>query len=121
MALGFNEIDARNKALNNHRSEAKDFQLKQQQATGQKMSELAAHPLWEVYGRHVESVKAFNEASVKADEAKLLHEYLNAEDYAKLKISLAYKHGAIQSLTTALTIAKTLIEQGEKAAEELKL
>ena len=84
---------------------------------GNTLSELRADPRWEVYGRYIEQERAKNEASAKAQERALLDMVnpMPALDELKAKLRLAHNQGAMEAYKVALEIAKTLIEQGEKA------
>lgn len=91
-----------------------------QSALGQKMSELTADPRWEIYGRALEQAKEIHERRIEAADQTLLGEFLDTVNYGKVKVARAYAEGYAKALAFALTAAKELIEQGEKATEELK-
>lgn len=99
---------------------ARITQLKAQHGVGQKVSELLTDPRWELWGRHVEAVRESYQRKLDAATAKILSDSLSDEDFRRVKLERAKWAEAVTALTTALTIAKTLIENGEKAAGELK-
>lgn len=98
-------------------------QFRQQQATGETISRLTANPDWEVYGRYVERERKRHEESAKNQEAKLLDMVnpLPPHEELKVKMQLAHNRACVEMCDTILGFAKVLIEQGEKAAEQLSL
>jgi hypothetical protein len=94
-------------------------QLRERQVVGQKISELLADPRWEIYGRHVEAVRDSYQRRLDAVGADLLTQFYSETEYMKKRCEYAQAKEAVKALDTALTIAKTLIEQGEAAAAEI--
>ena len=96
-------------------------QLRSREQLGLKMSQLTAHPDWEVYGRYLEAERAKNETSAKAQERALLDmtNPLLPHDELKAKLWFAHNQGAVEAYNVALNIAKVLIEKGEKAKEQI--
>ena len=94
-------------------------QLRSRGQLGLKMSQLTAHPDWEVYGRYLEAERAKAEAHAKALERVLLNlaNPPSPQDELKAKLALANHLGAFEAFNYALNIAKVLIEQGEEAAK----
>lgn len=104
-----------------NRKQARVHQLRAQQATAQKISELVADPRWEVYGRHVEAIRDLYTRKRDAASAKLLGKVLPRDEYVEAAVDMASHAAAVRALNEALTVAKTLIEHGEKAVEALKI
>lgn len=96
------------------------FQLRERQAVGRKMSELVADPRWEQYGRHLDAIKESYIRRNGVATAKLTGNLLLGDEYLQVKMEQLRTEEAIKALNTALKIAKTLIEEGEKATEDLK-
>jgi hypothetical protein len=99
------------------------LKLEQAQAQGEQMSVLTATPEWESYGRKLEAeisrAKAIKERIEKLflDPSKVL----SPADYMEAKIHQGQAAAYLDALNFALNVAKTLIEQGEKAVAELNL
>lgn len=116
----FFEIARHNKAQDEYlRLRHAEF-LKERVYTAQQMSELATDPRFERWGREVETQKRQAETRAKACEQQLLGSYLTPDQYNKVKCEHATWTGMVQAFDMALVVAKTMIEMGEKAAEELK-
>ena len=118
------------------RSDLKDFRarreveanakrLPQLQAVKERasqMSALMADPKWEIYGLYVETERDKNAASAKAQEKAFmdLTNPMLPQDELKAKLRYAHNQGALEAYNVALNIAKILIEQGEKAEEQIQ-
>ena len=119
------ERDELNEYRARREAEANAKRLPQLQAVKERasqMSALMADPRWEVYGRHIEAERAKNEASAKAQERALMDmtDPLSPQDELKAKLRLAHNRGATEAYGVALNIAKILIEQGDKAEEQIR-
>lgn len=97
------------------------FQLRAKMEAHQKISELIADPRWELWGRHIEAMRDVHQAKATTTSKRLIAEFLQGEEYMKVKMAQIEADAAVKALNQALLVAKTLIEQGEKAAEELKI
>ena len=95
-------------------------QLRGHVAVADKVSQLVSDPRWEVWGRHVEAIKDYYAKRQAVAAAKLLTETLSGDEYVKAKVAHASSLEAVKVLDYALNMAKTLIEQGEKALAELR-
>ena len=120
MSLSFEEIQAQQRPQREQARADHVRQLRERQEVGQKMSELMADPRWEIWGRHLESMRDQAKDRLALIEIKLTSEVLSPDEYLRVKVSQAQARGMWQSYNNALLLAKTLIEQGEKAVEELK-
>ena len=102
------------------RKAARIFQLRAKIEAAQKVSELVADPRWELWGRHIEAMRDAHQVQASSARWRLCAKFLQGEEYLKVKIVQVEEDAAVKALNQALLVAKTLIEQGEKAAEELK-
>ena len=94
-------------------------QLRSREQLGLRMSQLTAHPDWEIYGRYLEAERAKAEAYCKVVERALLNlaNPLLPQDELKAKLNLANHQGVLEAFNYALNIAKVLITDGEEAAK----
>jgi hypothetical protein len=122
MALSFEELrqmqkfnqDADMRELRIHR-------LKQNQAEALKVSNLIQDPNWEIFCRYAEHLQREYEARAERQKEILFGGYLPPEKYNHVFIELSREQAFANGIKVTLTIAKTIVEQGEKAAAELKL
>lgn len=91
------------------------------QAEATSMSALLTDPNWERYGRHIEAELGAALNLAKDCERRLTDVLtpLDPAHEAQTKAQLAYSRGAMHAYTTALSIAKDLINKGERAGEML--
>jgi len=94
--------------------------LREVQALGEVVSELQADPRWERFGRPIESALRQAEQMVTEMEHKLAGVYLPPDEYAKTKMFQAKYQGRAEAFREVLNAAKTLIEAGNQAKEELE-
>ena len=85
---------------------------------GDSISRLKADPNWEIYGRYIEGQIKSHQLQANSCEDKLLNMFLKPEDYGQIKVKHTYNQGWVDALEFCLSIAQTLIEEGEKALEE---
>lgn len=102
------------------RKAARIFQLRAKMEAHQKVSELVADPRWEFWGRHIEAMRDAHQARATTASRRFIAEFLQGKEYVKVKMAQVEADSAVRALNQAILVAKTLIEQGEKAAEELK-
>lgn len=121
MSLSYEEVQAQRSVPNASANDQRIRQLRERQATGQKISELVADPRWEIFGREIESIRATYERRSEAAKVKLLNHLLLGDEYLQTKMEQAQADAAATALTLILGRAKVLIEQGEQAMNELKL
>ena len=87
------------------------------QGVGSVMSELQADPKWAVYGNHLEEIKRrYKDQQAGAERLLLDGKFMNNEEYGRVKLQQAECKGTVKGIEIALSIAKDLIENGEKAA-----
>ena len=98
------------------------FNLREQKKVGETMAQLIQDERWHLYVSHIETVKARYEESLKLIERKLLDgTFLDSTQYGQQKMSqIAYK-ARIEAFDFVWKLAETLVNRGEKAAEELAL
>ena len=101
--------------------QARIHQLKAQQATAQKISELVGDPRWETWGRHVEAIRDSYERQRNTAREKLTEKFLVGDDYLTTKMEQVKADAAFRAINECLRVAKVLIENGEKAVEALKI
>jgi hypothetical protein len=95
-------------------------QLRIMQGVGQVVSRLKADDRWRVYGEHVEAVEQRYREMAERAAAKLLNgEFLDAKEYGVTKTEHVRASAWAEALKFAVDIAQVLVEQGDKAGEEL--
>ena len=98
----------------------RQFRLQSVKAAGENVSELQADPRWEKFFRPIEAQSENLKHGLVAIERKLTGDYLPSEEYANAKIAQARVQGQIAGFDYVIGLAKTLIEAGNKAKEELE-
>ena len=98
----------------------RQFRLQSVKAAGENVSELQADPRWEKFFRPIEAQSENLKHNLANVERKLSGAYLPPEEYTKTKIAQAGIQGQISSFDYVINLAKTLIEAGNKAKEELE-
>lgn len=97
-------------------------QIRHQVRVAAVMSELQADPRWELWGNHVEAVKAeYKRQEGGYTQALAGNEFLEPKRYGQLKLSQAEARGVVKGIEIAMNMAKVLIERGEAAIKELEL
>jgi len=96
-------------------------QLKTAQYVGEEISGLVSDPRWELYGRHINSLVKFHAAARDRYQAEIDKGIFDPQKYTETLCRKQEHAAAARAYETALTVAKTLIESGAKAAEELKV
>ena len=120
MGYSFEEIQALQKPQRESARQAHIEQLQARASVGQKISELQADPRFEVWGRHVEAMKAIAQQRLDTVEHELTsNKLLRHDEYISYKIMQSSARGEVLAYNNALSVAKTLIEQGESALKEL--
>jgi hypothetical protein len=117
MAYGLEDLTPHIKKLEKDQQLKVLDRLRLAEGVGSVMSELQADPKWAIYGNHLEELKQRYKLQQEGAERLLLDgKFMNNEEYGRAKLNQAECKGMVKGIELALSIAKELIESGEKAA-----
>lgn len=120
MALDIEDYAPQLKAKAAERQKERTFQLGSQERKGQQMRELVVDERWESYTNDIESLVNLANRSIEA--AKMVLEgpkFLTAEQYGQARLDLERFKARKEAYSFVVKLIQALINQGEKAAEEL--
>jgi hypothetical protein len=120
MSYSFTEIAKRNRALVLSNENLFERQLKEKIHSGQEMAELTSDPRFMRWSLEVQKMRDHALVQTKQREEQLLASLLPQDEYVRVKLEQAAFRATAQAYEMALHVAKRIIEEGEKAAEELK-
>jgi hypothetical protein len=120
MSYSFSEIAKRHKELLTSYP-SRTVELKEKIHSGQEMAELTSDPRFMRWSLEVQKMRDHALAQTKQREERLLASLLSQDDYISVKLEQAAFRATAQAYEMALHVAKRIIEEGEKAAEELKI
>ncbi len=119
MSYSFTEIAKHNKTAIVITKADQERALKEKIHSGQEMAELVSDPRFMRWGLEVQRLRDHALAQTKQREATLLAALLPRDEYITVKLEQAAFRATAQAYDIALHVAKRIIEEGEKAAEEL--
>jgi hypothetical protein len=99
-------------------SEARKQQLGQQAQVGKVISELLADPKWEMYARHVESLR--EAAAMRADAAqKRVMDSCSQEMLITGRVAHAKAKAEADTYAICLNLVESLVKTGQLALEQI--
>ncbi len=95
-------------------------QLRQQVGAGTAVSEIQGDSKWSVYLNHMNSLIESAEQQVRGYEQALSSgDFLGGKAYGQAKVKLSDSRGFLKGLKQSTDLLTVLINQGEKAAEQI--
>ncbi len=119
MSFSFSEIADRNKKLIANHQAAFTRSLKEQVHSGQEMTALISDPRFMRWSIEVQKMRDHALAQTRQREERLLAALMPQDEYIAVKLEQAAFRATAQAYENALHVAKRIVEEGEKAAEEL--
>ena len=120
MPIDLEDYAPRLQARAAEQKEEKIFQLQSQHRVGLQMRELMLDERWASYVKHIESL--VNAANHNFELGKTLLDgpkFLTPEQYGQQKLDIERHRAKKDAYCFVLNLAQMLVNQGEKAAEEL--
>ncbi len=120
MTIQLEDIAPQLKAEKEQRDSVRLEQLRQQVGAGTAVSEIQGDSKWSVYLNHMNSLIESAEQQVRGYEQALSNgDFLGGKAYGQAKVKLADSRGFLKGLRQSTDLLTVLINQGEKAAQEI--
>ena len=108
------------KAEKEQRQSEQVEQLRQQVGVGTAISPITGDSKWAIYLNHMNSLIESAERQVRGYEQSLSNgDFLGGQAYGQAKVKLSDSRGFLKGLKQSTDLLTILINQGEKAAQEI--
>ena len=120
MTYQIEDIAPQLKAEKEQRQSSLVEQYRQQVGVGIAVGEIPGDSKWAVYLNHMNSLIELAERQVRGFEQSLSNgDFLGGTAYGQAKVKLADSRGFMKGLKQSTDLLTTLINQGEKAAQDI--
>jgi len=119
MTIQLEDIAPQLKAEKEQRDSQRLEELRHQVGVGTAVGEIQGDSKWAIYLNHMNSLIESAEQQVRRCEYPLSNgDFLDAKAYGQAKVKLSDSRGFMKGLKQSTDLLTTLINQGEKAAQE---
>ena len=120
MTIQIEDIVPQLKAEKEQRQSERVEQLRHQAGVGTAAEAITGDPKWSIYLNHLNSLIESAERQVRGYEQTLSNgDFLGGKEYGQAKVKLSDSRGFLKGLKQSTDLLTILINQGEKAAQEI--